>query len=109
MVVWTWGVLEACLFWSYIDVIVVRVKVSRGIVPFSPIEIDIADATLVNRPMGRFAWTNHIYFQITQPGSSLHLYTNRGGYEEPTDTSVLVLSLLVYLSSVSKKRDPTDL
>ncbi len=26
--------------------------------------------TLVNRPMGRFAWTNHIYFQITQPGSS---------------------------------------
>jgi hypothetical protein len=26
--------------------------------------------TLINRPMERFAWTNHIYFQITQPGSS---------------------------------------
>ncbi len=29
--------------------------------------------TLVNRPMGRFAWTNHFYFQ------PLHLCTNRGG------------------------------
>jgi hypothetical protein len=44
--------------------IVVRVKVSRGIKPFSPMEIDCADT------MGRFAWTNRIYFQITQPGSS---------------------------------------
>ncbi len=35
VVVWTWGGLEACLFWSCIDVIVVRVEVSRGIVPFS--------------------------------------------------------------------------
>jgi hypothetical protein len=26
--------------------------------------------TLVTLPMGRFAWTNHIYFQITQPGCS---------------------------------------
>ncbi len=26
--------------------------------------------TLVDCPMGRFVWTNHIYFQITQPGSS---------------------------------------
>ncbi len=26
--------------------------------------------TLDSSPMGRFAWTNHIYFQITQPGSS---------------------------------------
>jgi hypothetical protein len=26
--------------------------------------------TLANRPMGRFAWTNHVYFKITRPGSS---------------------------------------
>jgi hypothetical protein len=26
--------------------------------------------TLINSPMGRFAWTNHIYFLITKPGSS---------------------------------------
>jgi hypothetical protein len=25
--------------------------------------------TLISRPTGRFAWTNHFYFQITQPGS----------------------------------------
>ncbi len=56
-------------FWSCIDVIVVRVKVSSGIETFSPIGINSAD-TIVNRPMGRFAWTNHIYFQITQPSSS---------------------------------------
>jgi hypothetical protein len=30
--------------------------------------------------MGRLAWTNHIYFQITQPGSStVASRTNRGG------------------------------
>jgi hypothetical protein len=28
--------VEACLFWICIDVIVVRVKVSRGFEPFSP-------------------------------------------------------------------------
>ncbi len=31
------------LFWSCIDVIVGRVKVSRGILPFSPLGIDSAD------------------------------------------------------------------
>ncbi len=46
----------------------VRVTVSRGIELFSPLGID--SATLINRPMGRFAWTNHLYFQITQPVSS---------------------------------------
>jgi hypothetical protein len=35
--------LEACLFWCFIDMIVVRVKVSRGIVSFSPKGIDSAD------------------------------------------------------------------
>jgi hypothetical protein len=33
------------LFWVCIDVIVVRVKVSRGIEPFSPMEIDSADTS----------------------------------------------------------------
>jgi hypothetical protein len=55
------------LFWICIDVIVVRVKVSRGFEPFSPWGPTVR--TLINRPTGRFAWTNHIYFQITQPGS----------------------------------------
>ncbi len=39
-VVWAWGGLEACLFWNSIDVIVLRVKVSKGIEPFSPIGMD---------------------------------------------------------------------
>jgi hypothetical protein len=43
MVVWTSRGLGACLFWIYIDVIVVRVKVSRGIVPFYPMGIEITD------------------------------------------------------------------
>jgi hypothetical protein len=60
--------VNACLFWSCMDVIVVRVKVSRGIVP-SP-QLGSTLWTLVNRPMGRFAWTNYIYFKITQFGSS---------------------------------------
>ncbi len=37
---WTLGGLEDCLFWSCIVVIVVRVKVSRGIGPFSTMGID---------------------------------------------------------------------
>ncbi len=60
--------MEACLILICIDVILVRVKVSRGFEPFSPWGSIVR--TLVHRPMGRFAWTNHIYFQITQPGSS---------------------------------------
>jgi hypothetical protein len=51
-------------------VIVVRVKVSRGIVPFFPMGMDSADSSQPP-PMGRFAWINHIYFQITQPGGSI--------------------------------------
>jgi hypothetical protein len=42
MVVWTWSGMEACLFWSCIEVIVVRVKDSREIMSFSP--------------MGNFFW-----------------------------------------------------
>jgi hypothetical protein len=30
--------------------------------------------TLANRPRGRFAWTNHINFQVTQPGSSMFCF-----------------------------------
>ncbi len=48
MVEWTWSGVEACLFWSCIDVIVVRVKVSRGFEPFSPWGSTVR--TLVNRP-----------------------------------------------------------
>ncbi len=33
------------MFRSFIDVIVVRVKVSRGTEPFSPMEIDSADTS----------------------------------------------------------------
>ncbi len=33
---WTWGGLEACLIWRCIDVIVIRVKVSRGIADADP-------------------------------------------------------------------------
>jgi hypothetical protein len=64
---WGYG-LEACLFKSCIAMLAVKVKVSRETVPSSPMGIDSAD-TIANRPMWRFAWTNHIYFQITQPVS----------------------------------------
>jgi hypothetical protein len=69
MVEWTLCGMEASLFCIYIDVIVIRVKVSRGFEPFSPWGWTVR--TLVHRPMGRFEWTNHIYFQLTQPGSSI--------------------------------------
>jgi hypothetical protein len=41
--VWTSSGLEAYLFRSCIDMIVVRVKVSRGIEPFYPMGIESAD------------------------------------------------------------------
>jgi hypothetical protein len=54
--------IETCLFWSCIDVTVLGLKSAElGIVPFSP---------MGPLPKGRFAWTNHIYFQKTQPSSS---------------------------------------
>jgi hypothetical protein len=68
MVVWTWSGQDACLFRRCIDVTVVRVKVSRGTEPFFAMEIDSADTS--QPPNGEIAWTNPIYFQITQPGSS---------------------------------------
>ncbi len=46
MVVRTWSCLEDCLIRSCIDVIVVRVKVSRGFEPFSPMEINRAETSL---------------------------------------------------------------
>ncbi len=57
------------MFRRFIDVIVLRAKVRRGVETFSPMETDSADA-LVKRPIGRFAWTNRIYLQTTLPGSS---------------------------------------
>ncbi len=47
------------LVWSCIEVIVVRVKVSRGMEPFSPMGIDSADTS--QPPNGEiFSWTNPI-------------------------------------------------
>ncbi len=43
MVLWLWSGTKACLFWSCIDVSLVWIKVSRGIVPFSPMGIDSAN------------------------------------------------------------------
>jgi hypothetical protein len=51
---------------SCIEVIGVRVKVSRGVVPFSPMAIDSANTS---QPPNGENWTNHIYCKITQPGS----------------------------------------
>ncbi len=60
LVVWTWSGLEACLFWSCIDVIVVRVKPEE--LSHSP-QLLSTVRTLVNRPMGRFEWT-HSYISV---------------------------------------------
>ncbi len=62
MVVWTWSGLEACLFWSCIDVIVVRVKVSRGIEPFSPMGIDSADTS--QPPNGAVLWNRNYFLRF---------------------------------------------
>ncbi len=71
------------MFWSCIDVIVIRVKVSRRIVPFSSMGIDSANT---NQPSNREicieSLTNHMYFKLHSPAVvPLHLYTNRGGTE----------------------------
>ncbi len=47
LVVWTWRGPETCLLKICIDVIVVRVKISRGIEPFSSMGIDSADTSLL--------------------------------------------------------------
>ncbi len=80
------------MFWICIDVIVVRVKVSIGFEPFSPWGSTVR--TLVHHPMGRFAWTYHIYFQITQPGSST--------YVNPLTSVVSIQILPPFLSSGHK-------
>ncbi len=64
---WFYG-LEACFCIGAELISCVRVKVSRRIVPYSPLW-DSEVRTLANRPRGRFAWTNHIYFQVTQLAS----------------------------------------
>jgi hypothetical protein len=64
--VWT---LSLFLHWSGIDEFVLGLKSVDELCHSPPMGIGIV-RTLANRPRGRFAWTNHINFQITQPGSS---------------------------------------
>ncbi len=52
--------------------IVVRVKVSRGIEPLSPMGINSADTTVVNRSMGRYSHGQITStFKLTQPGMAV--------------------------------------
>jgi hypothetical protein len=62
------------LFWICIDVIVVRVKVSRGNEPFSPMEIDSADTS---QPLNEEICMDKSHLLPVVP---LHLCTNRGGH-----------------------------
>ncbi len=109
LVVWTWGSLDSgnLLVWSCYDVIVimVNVKVSKGIMSFSPMGSTVW--TLDIRPMGRFAWSNHIYFQITQTGSTrvvpLHLCTNKGGIVDISTMPPLYEYLIARLPGTSLK------
>ncbi len=58
------SVLEACFDWFCIDTFVDAVKISGGIVSFTPIgDRQCAVRTLSNRRRGRFAWIFHTYFQ----------------------------------------------
>ncbi len=56
------------MFRSCIDVLVVRVKVSRVIVSFYPMGIDSADTS--QTPNGENCMDKSHFFQITQIGSS---------------------------------------
>ncbi len=73
MVVWTWSGLEAFLFWSCIDTIVVRVKVSRGIVPFFPMGIDSADTS---QPLIGEACIDKSHLLPNNPARHQYLYTS---------------------------------
>ncbi len=77
---WTWSGVEDWLFWSctILTWFWLGLKSAEKLC-YSP-QGGSTLRTLFNRLLGRFAWTNHIYFQITQPSSStvpLHLCTNR--------------------------------
>jgi hypothetical protein len=63
---WTWSLF---LHWSRIDEFLLGLKSVGELCHSPPMGIGSAD-TIANRPRGRFAWTNHINFQVTQPGSS---------------------------------------
>jgi hypothetical protein len=65
--------VEACLFWICIDVIVVRVKVSRGILPFSPTEIDSADTS--PSPNGEIC-LDKSHLLPNNPARQLYRYTS---------------------------------
>jgi hypothetical protein len=53
MVVWICSGLEACLFWSCMNVIVVRVKVRRGIVPMGSRVLTPVNRTLLQNNSAR--------------------------------------------------------
>ncbi len=74
---WTWSLF---LHWSRIDEFVIGLNSADELCHFPPMGIGSVEWTLANRPRGRFAWTNHINFQVTKPGSSTSVVcTNRGG------------------------------
>jgi hypothetical protein len=60
---WTWSLF---LHWSRIDEFLFGLKSVDELCYSPPGSAD----TIANRPRGRFAGTNHINFQVTQPGSS---------------------------------------
>jgi hypothetical protein len=64
---WTWSLF---LHWSKIDEFVLGLKLADELCHSPPIGIDGSADTIANRPRGRFEWTNHINFHVTQPGSS---------------------------------------
>ncbi len=70
--------MEACLFWSCIDVIVVRVKVSIGIWPFFPMGIESADTN--QPPNGEICMDKSQITQLVVPVPiEAVVCTNRGG------------------------------
>ncbi len=106
MVMWTWVGLEACLIWRCIDVIVVRVKISRGIVPFSPMGIDSADT---NQPSNGENCMDKSHILPNNPARQYQqrrLCTNRGGKE--LERPELLCTLLSYSALSWSLLNPPD-
>ncbi len=66
------------MFWSYIDVIVVRVKVSRGIVPFCPMGIDSADTG--QPPNGEIMLTSKLESQLVKIAKQFNFKSKYGSH-----------------------------
>ncbi len=62
--------------------------------------------SLVNRPMGIFAWANPIYYQITQPGSSTvtPLYHRSGSVLEAAESCSPYIGLASLIVPFSEAR-----